>query len=355
MHPETDPINAQEPAPKDSANPAAAESPNPDLAVSSNSGLHAPSTDHDSDDAALPVDEPGFPLSILEDPRPRVIHKRRPGDDPNRVYDTRPTRPDRTPLAPPAIRDTYDLPNLYTTQQYIDLVEQHHADNDADFAGRPRVSPGIQTVFDLITPDIGTPEYNARPERLRKAFRKSLRDLPQIAALNTLEDFEEQAVLLCRYIQAYPELIQLIGDVRLFCCVNEPDYFDTYQQPHARAGNFITPDLCEEDPAPINLYLQRARKKTAISMNRMLDRELEGRELDPDRVKNLLAFAAMGKYIKQSNPNTPNGPGRPLDPHGKTMTRSHQMPSNHGGRRIGAGGKFKRRKQDDDSFQEDAG
>ena len=107
-----------------------------------------------------------------------------------------------------------------------------------------------------------------------------------------------------------------------------------------------TPDPCEEDPASINIYLQRARKKTAIAMNRLLDKESTGREVETDRVRNLLAYAAIAKYVKQSNPLSSNGPGRPLQPDGRTLQRAHQMPSNHGGRRPGSGPKRKKRRDD---------
>ncbi|MGI8908252.1 MAG: hypothetical protein ACR2IE_17400 [Candidatus Sumerlaeaceae bacterium] len=326
-------------------------SDDPLAANESDSGLDSEIGNPQSALENLPEDLPGFPVCVLEPPLPRPKPRPRPGEDPSLFTDTRPTRPDDTPFAPPAIRDTYDLPNLYTSEEYYALVGQHHTENDSSDHGRPNSSPDIASTYDQICPDIDTPEYNARPDQLRQAFQRNLHDMPQVPLLRTLEEFEQQAITICRFFQAYPELALLMGDVRAFCCPGQPDYLQTYLQPHERAGNFITPDPMEEDPASINLYLQRARKKTAINMNRLLDRELAGREADPDRVRNLVAFAAIGKYVKQSNPLTGNGPGRPLEPHGKTIQRLHTSPSNWGGPRVGSGPR--RKSTDEDELEQE--
>jgi hypothetical protein len=79
----------------------------------------------------------------------------------------------------------------------------------------------------------------------------------------------------------------------------------------------------------------------------MLDREAQGHEVNTDRIRNLLAYATIAKYAKQSNP-LDRSPGRHLEPNGKTIQRAHTSPSNWGGKREGAGGKFKRKILDED-------
>jgi hypothetical protein len=233
-------------------------------------------------------------------------------------------RPDGRPYGLQAARDTYNLP----TVQLEPLP--------------PAAELDISTQ---ISPDINTPEYKERPARVRAAYRQHKIDMPHLPPMRTLDDYINLALFIMRCYRAHTELYQLVTDCHNFCHPGHKETVDRYFRPYERAGNYVQSDVSDHDPAPIDLYIQRARKKTALGINRMLTRTVhEFKELDSERVRNILALAAATKYVRQSDPTAKRRPGRPFED-GSRLIKKLVGKGGHGGARPG-GGRPRKKKQD---------
>jgi hypothetical protein len=232
--------------------------------------------------------------------------------------------PDGYPFGANLVRDTYGLPNIITKDEHL---------------------PTPKTIREQISPDTGTPEYEQRPERIRELYRRHRRETP-LPELHTLDDYEQLAITMMRCYKAYPDLYQLIPDIRHFCFPDDPDEIRRYFRPYERAGNWIRADVVDSDAAPTNLYLQRARKKAAICVNRMIGKAANGEHIDETKVRNMLALSVAAKYIKQSEPAAKTTPRRPASE--KTIDRLLR-PAGRGGKRPGAGRPRKKKSDDEDN------
>jgi hypothetical protein len=239
-------------------------------------------------------------------------------------------RADGVPFAFQAARDTYNLPNveLEPLPQLAELC-----------------------VSAQISPDINSPEYKERPALIREAYRQHKKAMPKLPPLHTLDDYINMAIYIMRCYSTHTELYQLVRDCQEFCHPHDKSAVEKYYRPYERAGNYVEPDVSDHDPAPIDLYIQRARKKAVVGINRMLNRTVhEFKEVDPERIQNLLALATATKYVSQSDPLARKGPGRPFEADSRLLKRL-MAKDGRGGARAGAGRPRKTKQTHEDEIK----
>lgn len=210
------------------------------------------------------------------------------------------------------------------------------------------------TIYDLICPPYGSDAFKARPAHYREIYNAALKAQPYLRTLTTLEEFEAEAIYMARMFIKHPELMQLSGDIMGFMTPDNSGFMESYRNPWERASNWIDPDMSDADPASVELYLERGRKKVAQYTNTLMHKMIVKRErINPDEWRAVLAISAAQKYCAQTSAK--RGRGRPISTNARAEREVRRAMQGHGGQRENSGPRVrsKRRGRAEEEEQEE--